>query len=122
MIINEAKRLEWLRALRRFKNGIKLLAKLGALQTYCEQVAAQRREKNEWDRPQWDSEEWIELLYNAIKNEEYPPVLLEGFAKTAEITFLASSPQPTVEKTLAAVDEVCKRLSKPLRKKFGVIE
>jgi hypothetical protein len=118
--IDKDRRLEWLRALRRFKYGIKVRAKLGILQTVCEQVAVERRGKHQWDAPHWTHDEWITFLYNCIKNDEYPPKLLEAFAKTAEITFLVSSTQPTDEKTIAAVDTVCKWLSRPLRDKFGV--
>jgi hypothetical protein len=118
--INKTKRREWLRALRRFKHGIKVRAKLGVLQTICDQVAAQRRDKQQWDVPIWEHDNWVTFLYTCIKNDEYPPKLLEAFAKTAEVTFLAPIKQPTVEKTLEAVDSVCRRLSKPLREKFGV--
>jgi len=114
------KRREWLRALRRFKYGIKVRAKLGILQTICEQVAAQRKGKQIWDAPQWEHDRWVTFLYTCIKNNEYPPELLEGFVKTAEVTFFNPKKQPTVEMTIDAMNEVCKRLSKPLRTKFGV--
>jgi hypothetical protein len=118
--IDKAKRREWLRALRQFKYGMKVRAKLGVLQTVCDKVAAQRRGKQEWDAPHWEHDKWVTFLYHCIKNNEYPPELLEAFAKTAEVTFLAPTRQPTVEKTLEAVDDVCRRLSRPLREKFGV--
>jgi len=106
--------------LRRFKYGIKVRAKLGVLQTYCEQVAAERKGKQRWDAPQWEHDRWVTFLYTCIKNNEYPPELLEGFVKTAEVTFLNPRKQPTVEMTIGAVNDVCKQLSKPLRTKFGV--
>jgi len=118
--IDDDKRREWLRALRRFKYGIKVRAKLGVLQTYCEQVAAERKGKQRWDAPQWEHDRWVTFLYTCIKNNEYPPELLEGFVKTAEVTFLNPRKQPTVEMTIGAVNDVCKQLSKPLRTKFGV--
>jgi hypothetical protein len=119
--IDDDKRREWLRALRRFKYGIKVRAKLGILQTICEQVAAQRKGKQVWDAPQWDHDRWVTFLYTCIKNNEYPSELLEAFVKTAEVTFLApNKQQPTVDKTIDAVNEVCKQLSRPLRTKFGV--
>jgi hypothetical protein len=119
--IDDDKRREWLRALRRFKYGIKVRAKLGILQTICEQVAVQRKGKQVWDAPQWDHDRWVTFLYTCIKNNEYPSELLEAFVKTAEVTFLApNKQQPTVDKTIDAVNEVCKQLSRPLRTKFGV--
>ena len=118
--IDEDKRREWLRALRRFKYGIKVRAKLGVLQTICEQVAAERKGKQQWDAPQWEHDRWVTFLYTCIKNNEYPPELLEAFVKTAEVTFLTSNKQPTVDKTIDAVNYVCKQLSTALRYKFDV--
>lgn len=118
--IDEDKRREWLRALRRFKYGIKVRAKLGILQTICEQVAAQRKGKQQWDAPQWEHDRWVTFLYTCIRDNQHPPELLEAFVKTAEVTFLVSNKQPTVDKTIDAMNEVCKQLSRPLRTKFGV--
>lgn len=118
--INEDKRREWLRALRRFKYGIKVRAKLGVLQPICEQVAAERKGKRVWDAPQWEHDRWVTLLYTCIKEGTYPPELLTAFVKTAEVTFLTPHKQPKVEKVLEAVDDVCKRNSRALRHKFGV--
>ena len=118
--IDEDKRREWLRALRRFKYGIKVRAKLGVLQTICEQVAAERKGKQRWDAPQWEHDRWVTLLYTCIKDNQFPPELLTGFVKTAEITFLNARKQPTVEGTVEAVNEICREHSKALRQKFGV--
>lgn len=118
--INEAKRKFWLRSLRRFKYGIKVRAKLGVLQTICEQVGAERKGKRGWDAPQWQHDRWITLLYTCIKDNQFPPELLIGFVKTAEVTFMASKTQPTVAATLDVVDDVCKTYSIELRQKFGV--
>lgn len=120
--IDVDKRREWLRALRRFKYGIKVRAKLGVLETICEQVGAERKGKRQWDAPQWEHDRWVTLLYTCIKDNQFPQELLVAFAKTAEVTFMATKSQPTVQKTLHAVDEVCRRLSKPLRYKFGVFK
>ena len=118
--IDEAKRRDWLRALRRFNYGIKVRAKLGVLKTICEQVAAERKGKQQWDAPQWEHERWVTFLYTCIKDNEFPTELLTGFVKTAEVTFLNPRKQPTVEGTIDAVNTVCKQQSKRLREKFGV--
>lgn len=119
--IDEDKRREWLRALRRFKYGIKVRAKLGVLQTICEQVAAERKGKQRWDQPAWKHDKWLTLLYTSIKDNAFPPELLIGFVKTAEVTFMAVNQQPTVVSTLNAVDKICKQHSRALRIKFGVL-
>jgi hypothetical protein len=113
---------EWLRALRRFKYGIKVRAKLGVIDAYCEQVALERRGVSKWDAPHWAHDEWVTLLYTCIKNNEYPSELLLGFTKTAEVTFYTPRKQPTPLKVLDAVDEVCRTQSKKLRQKFGVLK
>lgn len=118
--IDDEKRREWLRALRRFKDGIKVRAKLGVLQTICEQVAAERKGKPKWDAPRWEHELWVTFLYTCIKNNEFPSKLLRGFVKTAEVTFFNQHIQPTVEGTVDAVDIICRQQSKRLREKFGV--
>lgn len=118
--IDEDKRREWLRALRQFKYGMRVRAKLGALQTICDQVGVERRGKYTWDAPQWEHDRWVTLLYTCIRDNTFPPELLVGFVKTAEVTFLNPRKQPTVENTLEAVNDVCKRNSRALRRKFGV--
>ena len=120
MSVDPDKRLEWLRALRRFKYGVRVRARLGVLDTVCQQVALQRRGKQVWDAPQWEHDRWVTLLYTCIRDTQYPDELLTGFAKTAEVTFFSISKQPTNAKVLAAVDTVCKQLSVALRTKFGV--
>jgi len=117
--VDADKRLVWLRSLRRFKTGVRVRAKLGVIDAICQQVAEYRK-KNKWECPCWEHERWVTLLYTCIKNDTYPPELLEGFVKTAEVTFLASRRQPTTENTLKAVDQVCAKLSVALRCKFDV--
>jgi hypothetical protein len=120
-VIDEEKRREWLRALRRFKYGIGVRAKLGVLQTYCEQVGAERVGTTVWSNPDWDHDKWIDFLCECIRDGRFPPDLLHGFAQTAEVTFFSRSWQPTVDSVLDAVNQVCKEKSRELRKKFGVI-
>lgn len=120
--IDEAKRREWLRALRRFKYGIKVRAKLGVLQIICEQVAEERRGQLQWDCPDWEHENWVHRLYECIRDNEYPTVILQGFAKSAEITFFNPNKQPSPKSVLRAVDNICNQLSRRLRTKFGVFK
>jgi hypothetical protein len=119
--VDENKRRAWLRALRQFKYGMQVRAKLGVLQTLCDQVAAERAKQKQWDQPAWEHDKWLTLLYTSIKDTAFPPELLIGFVKTAEVTFMASNQQPTVVKTLNAVDKICKQHSRTLRIKFGVL-
>lgn len=120
MRVDEIKQREWLRALRRFKYGIKVRAKLGVIRTICEQVATERSSARHWDKPEWDDDRWVSLLYTCIRDNQFPPELLTGFVKTAEVTFLSPLQQPTVKGTLIVVDDICRGHSKALRQKFGV--
>lgn len=118
--INPENRLVWLRALRKFKLGMKTRAKLGILDALCKEVAVERKGQQVWDCPQWEHDRWVTYLYTCMRDEEYPTELVKQFVKTAEVTFLTSSRQPTVSKVLDAVDLVCRDLSPKLREKFGV--
>lgn len=118
--IDTLKDREWSRLRRQFKQGVKVRARLGVVQTLCEQVGAQRSGQMNWDAPDWDYEQWEVLLYESIRDNQYPTQLLEGFVKTAEVTFFANTRQPTVDKVLAAINTVCRRKSKQLRSRFGV--
>jgi hypothetical protein len=118
--IDEDKRREWLRALRRFKYGIRVRAKLGVLHTFYEQVEAERRGKQQWDAPDWSHQKWVTLLYTCIKDNEFPPELLLGFVKTVEVIFMNPHRPPTVDDLIAAVNDVCRQQSKALRQRFSV--
>jgi hypothetical protein len=118
--VNEAARREWLLALRRFKYGFRVRAKLGVLDPFRQQVVQQRLHDGCWFMPQWHDDKWLTLLYTCIRQQEYPEELLLGFVKTAEIEFFTLDQPPTVEKTVAAVDRICKQLNYRLREKFGV--
>lgn len=122
MTVDPVRRLEWLRALRRFKYGIRVRAKLGVVDAICKQVAKERGKALTWDSPQWTHEKWVSYLYTCIRDNEFPHELLLGFVKTAEVTILSPHLQPTVDGVLIAVDVVLKQLSRQLRERFGVFD
>ena len=115
-----AKRTEWLRALRVFKRGLKLRAKLGVLDTICQDVMAERKltkTRYDWVQPDWSNEKWIDLLFNSIKNNQHPTELLQGFVQSVRTYHYTTINKET---TLQAADSVCAELSVQLRRKFGV--
>lgn len=65
-------------------------------------------------------EAWVEFLYVCIRDNQFPPELLEVFVKSAEVVFYTAAKQPTVEAVLKTVDYMCNQDSKELRRKFGV--
>jgi len=117
-------RKQWLHDLARFKKGVRLRAKLGALDLYCAEVIAMRRGSNRWgDRPSWASptQEWLKYLCDAIKRGSFPPKLLRGFAQTAEFTLLrADAINPDI--VLAAMEHILKQHSYTLRTLYGVFD
>jgi len=120
MKVNPERRKEWLRALRQFKYGMRVRAKMGILQTICEQVVKERKATFVWAAPDWHNDRWVTLLYTCIKDNQFPQELLVGFVKSAKVTVFEM--RPTVNNTLNAVDIVCRKLSRALRHKFGVFE
>ena len=117
--VDDVRRVEWLRALRRFKRGVKVRAKLGVLDQLCGVVVAERTKTSTWRKPDWFDKQCVDMLYNAIENNQYPTELLMGFVQTADVSYWRKEP-PTTRKTLEAVDSVCDSLSVELRKRFGV--
>lgn len=114
-----AKRTEWLRALRVFKRGLKVRAKLGVLDAICQDIIAERKltkTRYDWVQPDWSNEKWIDLLFDSIKNNQHPTELLRGFAQCTLHAYATISR----ETTLKAADNVCAELSVQLRRKFGV--
>jgi len=115
-----AKRSDWLRALRVFKRGLKVRAKLGVLDTICRDVVSERqltKTRYDWVQPDWSNEKWIDLLFNSIKNNQHPTELLQGFVQSVTGDYYYTINKKT---TLQAADSVCAELSVQLRRKFGV--
>jgi hypothetical protein len=120
--VNDAARKEWLSKLRKFKRGMKLRAKIGAIQTICQQVAIERDATgNTWSQPDWSNEVWLNMLYTSIRDEQYTTDLIRGFVMSSRVSYWRRE-NPTPVSTLEAVDSVCNLLSVELRRKFGVFE
>lgn len=112
------KRREWLRALRAFKKGMLVRAKMGVLDSICQQVVAESAVVTIWKKPDWDHDIWVSMLYTAIKDKQFPTELLRGFAQSASLN--SRNFRTDKVATLAAMEDVCTHLSLRLRQKFGV--
>jgi hypothetical protein len=124
MGINHDKRKQWLHDVRQFKMGVKVRAKLGALDLYCAEVTAMRRGSNRFgDRPAWDSpsNEWLQYLCECIQKGSFPPKLLRGFAQTAEFTLYTTRPLEP-QGVIDAMNYVFKKHSRTLRNLYGVFD
>ena len=115
--VNVDARKLWLGALRKFKRGIKVRAKLGAFDKYIAEVTADR---NNRQRPDWDSPEWQKSLADAIRDHDFSEQLLRGMVQTAHTKTWRATVTP--KSVLEAVDSVCNAYSIPLRRHFGVFE
>lgn len=115
--VNVDTRKLWLGALRKFKRGMKLRAKLGAFDKYIAEVTANR---NKRERPDWDNAEWIKLLTNAIRDHDFSEQLLKGMVQTAHTKSWRANVTP--QSVLEAVDSTCNSYSVQLRREFGVFE
>lgn len=113
-------RLEWRRALRKFKQGLRVRAKIGAFDAICEEIRSERATKK-WQQPTWRDERWIKFLADSIKQQDYSHTLIKGLIQTAEVNlFWKNVPLPSF--AIDAANYVCKQYSKDLRKHFGVID
>lgn len=120
--IDEERRRAWLRALRQFKYGVRVRAKLGLLQKICVEVHTERGLAKHWDAPDWDDPRWLNLLYLSILRQEFPDVLLRGFVQSAKVSFFAMHIPPTAEGAIDEMNAVCQKHSRKLRTMFGVFK
>lgn len=120
--IDKDKRKYWLGCLKSFKKGMKVRAKMGVLQGFCQQVSAENKGKGryQWVQPDWSTDKWLELLYTSIKDNQFPNELMKGFVQSSTSGYWRTEPTP--ELALHAVDEVCKTYSIELRRRFGVFD
>lgn len=119
--IDEHKRLVWLRSLRAFKKGIKVRAKMGVFEPLCAQVHQERQQTKNWRAPDWYSDQWTDLLYTSIRDQDFSTELLKGFTQSAHVAYWRNEP-PKPSRVLDAVDTVCNDMSYELRTRFGVFK
>ena len=120
LVVDDAQRRVWLASLKRFKQGLKVRAKLGVLQGYCQQVAAQRTSGLTWEQPDWESAYWRDKLYDAIAQGQWPEDLLLGFAQSIG-RFYYTQKNPRVVDYLPTVENILKQQSIALRLRFGAL-
>lgn len=117
-------RKKWRRALGAFKKGIKARVRVHAFDGIIDQMWEERQaQKNRWDwqQPQWDSNQWLDLLERCIRQNEFPPELLKGLAQTTTDGYYMSR-KPEGSHILKALEHVCNGQSIALRRRFGVFE
>lgn len=115
------KRKEWLRALREFKKGIKVRAKMNVFEGIADIVATEGK-TGYYDRPDWSHGEHKELLFTSIRDAQYPQELLIGITKTHRPDYSWTWAKPSPAEVVVATDKICNTYSVELRRQFGVFE
>jgi hypothetical protein len=105
-------RLVWLRSSRKFMKGIKVRAKLGAFTSYTSSVDQHHRVMSQADV--------IQLLYECIRDEQYPDVLLRFlFSGSWRFSYYNRNADPNLV-AVTRTKELLEEHSLELRRKFGV--
>jgi len=119
--IDPVKRKEWLSALRKFKQAVKVRGRLGVLESLIQEVAQERskhRSRYDWEMPDWNTDMWQDMLYTSIRDSECPTELLRGIVKSVHTGYYQSS--ISVADVLKECDKICTNYSVDIRRKFGV--
>lgn len=116
--VDPVKRKQWRHDVARFKQGMKIRARMGILDSYRAEVYKARMSSSA-HRPDWKDAYWQRLLCDCITCHSFPEEILRGFVETAEFTYLRVE-EPSVNEILAAVDWVIEEQNIPLRTLYGV--
>lgn len=121
--VNQDQKLEWLRQLRKFKHAAKVRARMGVVDTLIAQVNKERGGslRYDWKMPDWNSDEWQNILYTSIKNTDCTTELLKGVIQTVSRRGYYGSTVSSKE-VLKELDHICTTYSIDLRRKFGVFD
>ena len=110
------RRKEWLAASRAWKRKLKVIARLGVLDPL---IADEKKNPTSWrDKPKWGQDQWLDILYKAIKDGDCNTDLIRMFVAT-EVTPWNSC---TSMQMYDRIDRVIKSQSVALRTRFGVFE
>lgn len=112
---------QWRTQLRLFKMHLKVLAKLGVLDTWCAEEITRRPSHGGWDCPDWDHSAWQQVLYNDIVAGKCSELLARGFIRSCTVTWWNDPPRLSSGGTLLAADAIYNKYSRQLRVKFGVL-
>jgi hypothetical protein len=115
--VDKDARKVWVAALRRFKYGIKVRAKMGVFTPIAENIVANRH-VNSFPVPRWDAPEWSDMLYESIRDTQFPTTLLQGIVLSSNIRWTAKI--PGAADVIRWTDSLINTKSIELRTRFGV--
>ena len=114
--VDPDRRKEWLAASRAWKRKLKAAARVGVFDGL---IAQEKKNTTSWaDRPRWNQEQWLDILYKAIKTGDCSTDLLYMFVASET----KSWETPTSMQMYERIDKVVKSQSVELRKRFGVFK
>lgn len=112
-----AQRLVWLRALRVFKDGIKVRAKMNVFEGISDKIESNNTPIS---RPDWSHETNKALLFTSLRDGVYPTELLTNIALSHSYGW--SWKRPTPKEVSKTIDSICNNNSVELRRQFKVFE
>jgi len=116
-VIPEARKV-WLSALRKWKRGVKVRGKMGAIDAV---IKTRRADTNKWRHVTFDNPQELDILYRCIKNNEHPTDMLRTLVEaTSGYMGYYRSAELTTADVLGYVDTMLAAQSVELRKRFGV--
>jgi len=114
-------RLQWIKSLRQFRTGVRVLHRLGALDQVCDEVGHLRTGLWTWrmvTAPDWGDPYWLTLLSTCIYEGRYTQELLRGFALSASVTVDSGLRRPTPAAVVYAMNAVLKNNRRLLKESF----
>jgi hypothetical protein len=117
------KRKQWLRDVKRYKKGLKVRAKLGALQGFLPAIAKEEADAGGGWRyrrtvPKWEAPDIAQHVVECMRTEDYPQDILKLIAQTTQLGW--GNDTITDQMMLANVDAVFDKCSLQYRKLYGV--
>lgn len=107
---------QWQKRYTEFKRSIRLLARLGVLDTMCQQVRIPTP-SDDWQPPDWTSAYWKNALYQDILAGQVSTPVLDGLIRSVKFDWFGL-PSPSAKGALAALDLLYRRHGKELRQRF----
>jgi hypothetical protein len=113
--VDPERRKVWLTASGTWKRKLKVMARLGVFDKLIEE---EKRNPTPWsERPKWSMDEWVDILYKAVKDNDHNTDLLRmlvaGHMSTWGVT-------PTSMGMYFGIEKTMNGQSVALRKRFGV--
>jgi hypothetical protein len=120
--IDPDKRKVWLSSLRKFKRAVKVRAKLGVIDALIKEVQQERNniDRRSWEAPDWNTDEWQDILSTSIKNTECSTEFLKAMIKSTAVSYYSNS--VFTENVLEECNRICNNYSVSMRQKFGVFD